>query len=333
MPTPFTWRCVPKLGKDAVCVKEFRTASSTGTMSLAACQLTCGKYGTLWPFPKTTVIGKEVTYFVPDDVTFEIQANPEETRLVNEAIKVFKDNMNRYHPEYKSGNLGWRTGRTPLRQMINITIAITGPSQNRLTMNTADEEYSLYVESLPSVDTTSAKIQAKTYFGARHGLETLSQLIDYEEEEDSLMVVNFADISDQPAFTYRGILLDTSRNFIDVESIKRTLDGMAANKLNTFHWHITDSHSFPMVLKSLPKMAYYGAYSSRELYQPEDIRHLVEYGRIRGIRVLPEFDAPAHVGHGWEWGPQEGLGELAVCVAKVRCSIVSSRILHSQNLQ
>ena len=92
---------------------------------------------------------------------------------------------------------------------------------------------------------------------------------------------------------------------------------MAANKLNTFHWHITDSHSFPMYLNSLPLMHFYGAYSPDKVYKPEDIREIVEYGRIRGIRVMPEFDAPAHVGNGFQWGELNGLGKLAVCVNQV----------------
>ncbi|KAA0202352.1 hypothetical protein HAZT_HAZT010950 [Hyalella azteca] len=145
-------------------------------------------------------------------------------------------------------------------------------------------------------------------------METLAQLIDYEEIEKKLMIVNSADIKDEPAFPYRGLMLDTSRNFITVEAIKRTIDTMSANKLNTFHWHITDSYTFPLALKSLPKMAYYGTYSPRQVYLPEDVKGLVEYARVRGVRVVPELDAPAHVGFGWQWGPQEGLGNLTVCV-------------------
>jgi N-acetyl-beta-hexosaminidase len=31
---------------------------------------------------------------------------------------------------------------------------------------------------------------------------------------------------------------------------------------------------------------------------------VVEYARARGVRVIPELDAPAHVGEGWQWaGP------------------------------
>lgn len=99
--------------------------------------------------------------------------------------------------------------------------------------------------------------------------------------------------------------------------IKRTIDAMSGSKLNTFHWHITDSQSFPFVMDSLPKMKEYGAYSQKKVYTTSDIQEVVEYARVRGIRVLPEFDAPAHVGYGWQWGPSENLGELAVCIDKV----------------
>jgi len=158
-------------------------------------------------------------------------------------------------------------------------------------------------------------VTAETYFGARHGLETLSQLIDYDQDTDAFQIVSHVQITDEPAYPYRGILLDTSRNFISVEAIKRTLDGMAASKLNTFHWHITDSHSFPMEVPSLPEMTHYGAYSPEKVYRPEEIKALVEYGRVRGVRLLPELDAPAHVGHGWEW-EDRSLGNLTVCVDK-----------------
>ena len=37
---------------------------------------------------------------------------------------------------------------------------------------------------------------------------------------------------------------------------------------------------------------------------------------MRGVRVVPELDAPAHSGNGYQWGEEEGLGKLAVCVNK-----------------
>jgi beta-hexosaminidase Fdl len=99
-----------------------------------------------------------------------------------------------------------------------------------------------------------------------------------------------------------------------VESIKRTLVGMSHSKLNRFHWHITDSQSFPFVSKYFPELARYGAYSSSEIYTHDDIKSIVDFAQIRGIQVIPEIDAPAHSGNGWDWGPSKGLGELSLCI-------------------
>lgn len=96
--------------------------------------------------------------------------------------------------------------------------------------------------------------------------------------------------------------------------IKKIIRGMSYDKLNVFHWHITDTHSFPFYSRRVPQLTLHGAYSPRQVYTPEDIREIVSYAKLRGVRVLPEFDAPAHVGNGWQFGEKEGLGKLAVCV-------------------
>ncbi|MCE2155641.1 family 20 glycosylhydrolase, partial [Streptococcus thermophilus] len=85
------------------------------------------------------------------------------------------------------------------------------------------------------------------------------------------------------------------------------------NKMNAFHWHITDSASFPFYSNRQPQMAYYGAYSPRKVYHPQDISEIVHYGRLRGIMVIPELDAPAHTNAGWTWGEKEGKGKLVLC--------------------
>lgn len=127
-------------------------------------------------------------------------------------------------------------------------------------------------------------------------------------------MLSTAHVQDEPRFRYRGLMLDTSRHYFSVDAIKRTIVGMAAAKLNRFHWHITDTQSFPLVSRHYPQLAQNGAYSAREVYTMDDVRDIAEFARVRGVQVLPEIDAPAHSGNGWDWGPKHGLGELSLCI-------------------
>ncbi|KAK8737037.1 hypothetical protein OTU49_004769 [Cherax quadricarinatus] len=307
MPSPWGYRCT-----NGRCVKHLNTGV-TGLVTLNQCKLTCGPFGVLWPRPQTASIGTEVVQFLPRNVALVSKVPEQVETLIKEAFDLFKDNLEKYHPYYVAGvGAPWSVPWEPssATHTLQVVIKVRG-LESYLTLQT-DESYQLQLVTVGQV--TTATISAQNFFGARHGLETILQLVDYHEICDTLMVVTSASIYDSPVFKYRGLLLDTSRNFFSIASIKRTIDAMSANKLNTFHWHLTDSHSFPLYLKSLPNMAYYGAYSSRQIYHPKEVKEVVQYGRVRGIRVLPEFDAPAHVGNGWQWTEQQGLGKLALCV-------------------
>ena len=50
-----------------------------------------------------------------------------------------------------------------------------------------------------------------------------------------------ASISDSPSYPHRGISVDTSRNFMPIPVLKELIDGLGMVKMNTFHWHMTDS--------------------------------------------------------------------------------------------
>lgn len=126
-------------------------------------------------------------------------------------------------------------------------------------------------------------------------------MIVFDDFRNEIQIPNEISITDGPVYPYRGLLLDTSRNFVDKSKILQTIDGMAMSKLNTLHWHIVDSQSFPYVSRTWPKFSMFGRYAPNKIYDQKDIKEILEYGLVRGVRVLPEFDAPAHVGEGWQW--------------------------------
>lgn len=63
-------------------------------------------------------------------------------------------------------------------------------------------------------------IEAANFFGARHGLETLSQLVIYDDLRGQLQIASDVFISDAPVYPYRGVLVDTSRNYITVKVLE-----------------------------------------------------------------------------------------------------------------
>ncbi|XP_034234464.1 chitooligosaccharidolytic beta-N-acetylglucosaminidase-like [Thrips palmi] len=186
-----------------------------------------------------------------------------------------------------------------------------------------DESYRLEVSTKGGM--VRAQVLAATVWGARHGAQTLAQLFTATtmpaasvsaKPKMMLLAVATARVADSPRYPHRGLLLDTARHFLPLAALLRTVDAMAASKLNVLHWHATDSHSFPLLLPSVPQLARLGAYSSKEVYTPAAVASLLRYARVRGVRVLLEIDAPAHCSAGWTWGEDAGLGPLVLCAAQ-----------------
>jgi len=141
------------------------------------------------------------------------------------------------------------------------------------------------------INVEQARLTASTITGALRGLQTYLQLVDVGERgfaAPSLI------IEDAPRFPWRGINGDVTSHFMPVPVIERTLDTMEAVKLNVFHWHLTDDQGFRVESKVFPKLHTLG--TEGDYYTQAEIRHIVEYARDRGIRVLPEFDMPGHSG-------------------------------------
>lgn len=148
-----------------------------------------------------------------------------------------------------------------------------------------DEDESYTLESSP----TTVTLHAPTTVGVIRGLETTLQLIDGDSKT---MFIPSVSIQDTPRFRWRGFHLDVSRHFEPVDVIERELDGMAAVKLNVFHWHLSDDQGFRVESKRFPRLQQKA--SDGQYYTQAQIRDIVAYARDRGIRVVPEFDMPGH---------------------------------------
>jgi hexosaminidase len=108
-----------------------------------------------------------------------------------------------------------------------------------------DESYTLDV--IPS----GATLNAETPLGIMRGLETFLQLV--HTTADGFAVPSIL-IEDKPRFPWRGLMIDVGRHFIPLEVLKRNLDGMAAVKLNVFHWHLSEDQGFRIESKKFPRL-------------------------------------------------------------------------------
>ena len=174
-------------------------------------------------------------------------------------------------------------------QTLNVVIVNYESGKPAYPSLSTDESYTL------TLDWGNWILTASNYYGFLRGFESFVQLLEplRDAPHYSFKYIPLT-INDAPELPYRGLMIDTARHFISKETLKHVLDGMLFHKLNVFHWHLTDEESFPLQLRNIPLITQYGAYSAEEVFSRADIAEVVEYARMRGIRVIPEVDSPAH---------------------------------------
>jgi hexosaminidase len=156
-----------------------------------------------------------------------------------------------------------------------------------------DEGYSL---ALPG-DGSPGTLTAATVWGALHGLQTLSQLVRYDFDARAYWVDGApVAIDDAPAFSWRGLMVDPARQFLPIATLRAVVDSLTIAKLNTLHVHLLDCDSFGIEVAPPFESLWAGAFSPRERYTGADLAGLVDYARVRGVRVVYEFVQPGHMG-------------------------------------
>ncbi|CAM5194602.1 family 20 glycosylhydrolase [Alishewanella longhuensis] len=156
---------------------------------------------------------------------------------------------------------------------------LASPAANPVPPADMLEQYQLKVSN------TKIVLSAPSEFGIIRGLETLLQLVNNGK-------ISALTLSDQPRFSWRGLLLDPARRFLPLSTLKRKIDIMASAKLNVLHLHLTDDQGWRFESKLYPRLQQIGGADG--FYTQEELRQLVRYAAERGIRVVPEIDLPGH---------------------------------------
>jgi len=158
-------------------------------------------------------------------------------------------------------------------------------------------------------------VEAPETAGVFYGLQSLRQLLPVEvETHQPVAGVNWhltcRIITDRPSFSWRGFMLDEGRHFQGKETILLTLDLMALQKLNVFHWHLTEDEGWRIEIRKYPKLTGIGSqragtsygFTGRThngvphggFYTQADIREIVAYAAERHITIVPEVEMPGH---------------------------------------
>ncbi|MEV4253923.1 family 20 glycosylhydrolase [Spirillospora sp. NPDC049652] len=128
-----------------------------------------------------------------------------------------------------------------------------------------------------------ATVTALSEEGLFRGATTFAQLIGADG------VVAPVEVSDSPAFAWRGLSMDVARCFFTVSELERLIDLLALYKFNVLHLHLSDTQAWRLPITGWPKL------TAEDFYSHEDFRHLVAYAAARFVTVVPELDMPGHV--------------------------------------
>lgn len=170
-----------------------------------------------------------------------------------------------------------------------------------------------------SVSPKAINIAASKANGLFYALQTIYQLMPpsvygnecMKQENWSIPAV---EIEDAPRFSYRGLMLDVARHYSPVEYIYKFIDMLAAHKMNTFHWHLTEDQGWRIEIKKYPKLIEIGSKRDETLvgyyfenypqvfdgkehsgyYTQQQIKDIVAYAASKYITVIPEIEMPGH---------------------------------------
>ncbi|ANH05527.1 beta-N-acetylhexosaminidase [Shinella sp. HZN7] len=154
-------------------------------------------------------------------------------------------------------------------------------------------------------------VTASAPAGFLYGLITLGQIFRGARRHPATFLFPVAgSIEDAPRMGFRGCHLDVARQFYAGAEVKQFLAILAWNKLNRFHWHLTDDEAWRIEITAYPQLTEKAAWRGHDLpvpplfgsgpfptggyYTQDEVREIVAHAGRYGIAVIPEIDVPGH---------------------------------------
>lgn len=154
-------------------------------------------------------------------------------------------------------------------------------------------------------------IHASSMNGFLYGLITLGQITrGARQMPEKFLFPAAGTISDAPSMKWRGCHLDAARRFYPTGEIAQFLNILAWNKLNRFHWHLSDDEAWRVEIDAYPSLTDIGAWRgvgmsippllgtsgerSGGFYTKTDVRQIITHASALGIEIVPEIDVPGH---------------------------------------
>lgn len=207
--------------------------------------------------------------------------------------------------------------REMLRPATGFSLPFRSQGSKRIAFRTLRKRKAFSPEGyVLNVSANEIRIEATSAAGALYGLQTLRQLLPSDIYRRSPLpgrawIVPGVQIEDQPAFGWRGAMLDVARHFMPKASILKFIDAMAVHKLNSLHLHLTDDQGWRIEIKRYPKLTSVGSVRAQTMaghyrdqkfdgkphggfYTQDDLREIVAYAKRRFINVVPEIEMPGH---------------------------------------
>ena len=244
----------------------------------------------------------DLDYIIPTPSNFII--NDGEVEILNNYSIVIDQNF----------NLSEQLINSVFDGIVNIDFDNTNEVISRITV---DLDESIDAESYQlSVSDGGISISSADSAGALYALQSLKQIFLISKLENTPL--KFIEINDSPKFSYRGMLLDISRNFYGPDKIKQIIDYLSFFKINYLDFRLTDDEGWRLEIPGLEELVEVG---SKRAYTKDEFENLIpmygsgpdtnstgsgylsrsdyvdilKYASERNISVIPQISVPSHM--------------------------------------